>query len=74
MEQKRKEKLHSRILFENPYDIETVLESMRIASISSKEIHFMDNFINQIRSEPESDITKTCYEILTNLNLVKLKN
>ena len=70
MEQKRKEKLHSRILLENPYDIETVLESLTIASSSGKEIHFMDKFINQIRTEPQSDTTEVSYKILQDFNLL----
>jgi hypothetical protein len=74
MEQKRKEKLHSRILLENPYDIETILESLHIASAAGKEIHFMDKIINQIRNEPKIDTTEMCYKVLKDLNLLKLEN
>ena len=70
MEQKRKERLQSRILFENPYDIETVFESLSIASKAGKEIHFMDKFIDRLRNDSNSDITDVSCKILQDLNLI----
>lgn len=70
MEQKRKEKLHNSILLENPYDIETVLESLKLASSKGKEIHFMDKFINQLRTNLSGDTTEISYKILQDLELL----
>lgn len=70
MEQQRKEKLNNGILRENPYDIETILESLYLASKNGKEIHFMDKLIDQIKTKPKIDITELCYNILLELNLL----
>lgn len=73
MKQKKKEKTYSRVLSENPYDIETILESISIASISGKEIVFMDTLLFQLKKDPELDITELSYNILRDLNLLKLE-
>lgn len=64
--QKRK-----RIFLENPYDIETVFESMSIASYEDKELLFMDQFISSLRKNPDGDITEINFRILDKLNLLK---
>jgi len=73
MKQQKKEKPHSRILLENPYDLETVLESITIASRNSKEILFMDKFIACIRLDPTIETTELSYNILRELELLKLE-
>lgn len=73
MKQQKKEKPRSRILLENPYDLETVLESIAIASKNSKEILFMDKLIAHIRIDPTIDTTELCYNILRELELLKLE-
>lgn len=73
MKQKKKEKPHSRVLLENPYDIETLLESLLIASHHGKDIIFMDSFTAQLRKNPDADITELSYNILRDLNLLKLE-
>jgi hypothetical protein len=73
MKQEKKEKPRSRILLENPYDIETILESIIIASKGSKEILFMDKLIAQIRLDPTIDTTELSYNILRELELLKLE-
>lgn len=73
MKQQKKEKPRSRILLENPYDIETALEAIIIASKSSKEILFMDRFIAHIRLDPTIDTTELSYNILRELELLKLE-
>ena len=60
-----------RIFLENPYDIETVFESMSIASSQDKELQYMDQLIARLRLYPESDITEMNYKILENLDLIK---
>ena len=73
MKQQKKEKPRSRILLENPYDLETVLESIAIASRDSKEILFMDRLISCVRLNPTVDTTELSYNILRELELLKLE-
>lgn len=53
-----------KIFKENPYDIETVFESLSIASDNECEIIFMDMLINRLRADPSCDITNTSHMIL----------
>lgn len=63
-----------RVLFlENPYDIETILESLKIASKQNKEILFMDRLIGSLKIDPETDLTNLNYRILHDLSLLKLE-
>jgi hypothetical protein len=73
MEQERKEKYQKRILFENPYDIETILQSLSIASQNGREIIFMDRLISHIRLDPTIETTELSYNILRELELLKLE-
>jgi hypothetical protein len=73
MKQQKKEKLHSRILLENPYDIETLLEAIVIASQNSKEIIFMDRLISHMRLNPTIDTTELSYNILRELEILTLE-
>ncbi len=61
-----------RVLLENPYDIETVFESLEIANESEKELLYMDRLIATIRHDPEGDLTNINYRILLDLGLMKL--
>ena len=61
-----------RVFLENPYDIETILESITIASRSGKEIIFLDRLITGMRKTPDSDMTKLSYDILSDLQLIQL--
>jgi hypothetical protein len=61
-----------RVLLENPYDIETVFESLEIANESEKELLYMDRLIATIRLDPEGDLTNINYRILLDLGLMKL--
>jgi hypothetical protein len=69
----KQEKASSRIFLENPYDLETVFESMSIASDRNKELLFMDKFISSIRANPEDEITSICYKVLSSLDILELK-
>ena len=60
-----------RVLLENPYDIETVFESLEIAAESEKEMLYMDRLIATIRLDPEGDLTNINYRILLDLGLMK---
>lgn len=65
--QKRK-----RVFLENPYDIETVFESLSIASSNEKELLYMDQLLARIRLDPEGDLTEINYKILKDLKLIDL--
>lgn len=70
---KEKQKPSStKVLYENPYDIETLLESLIIAEKNDKEFLYMDKFIATLRLDPEGDITNINYNILRDLGLLKL--
>jgi hypothetical protein len=62
----------TRILLENPYDLETFFESLNIASNHEKELLYIDRFIAALRSNPAGDITTINYTILKDLGIIKL--
>lgn len=70
----KKRVVQKRIFCENPYDIETLFESLSIASASDKELIYMDRLVSTIRLDPLGDITTINYKILKELDLIKLKN
>ena len=61
------------IFLENPYDIETVFESLSVAADYDKELLFMDKLVATIRLDPEGDLTDIMYKILDDLELLKLQ-
>jgi hypothetical protein len=71
--QTKQEKASSRIFLENPYDLETIFESMSIASEHNKELLFMDKFISQLRINPKEEVTNICYNVLRSLDILKLE-
>ena len=73
-EQKQKQgSSQPRIFLENPYDLETIFESLSISTDHGKELLFMDKFVAYIRANPEEDVTNVCYNILRALNILKLE-
>ena len=62
-----------RILLENPYDLETIFESLSISSDKEKELLFVDRLIAGIRLDPEVEIAELTYNILRELDLLKLE-
>lgn len=73
MKQEKKEKLHRNILLENPYDTETILESIIIAAKDGKDILFVDKLIANLRQDPKTDTVELSYNILRELELLKLE-
>jgi hypothetical protein len=61
------------IFLENPYDVETLFESLEIAGSQGKELLYMDRLIATIRLDPEADLTNLNYKILHDLNLLTLE-
>ncbi len=62
----------TRVFRENPYDLETIFESMSIASNNDKELIYVDRLITELRLNPDGDLTSINYRILNDLNLIKL--
>ena len=62
-----------RIFLENPYDIETVFESLSIAANHDKELLYVDRLIAHLRLDPLADLTTLNYNILRDLEVLKLE-
>lgn len=62
-----------KVFLENPYDLETILESMSIASDSDKTLLFLDKLIATIRLDPLVEISTLSYKILQELSIMKLQ-
>ena len=58
---------------ENPYDLETVFESLYIAEIENKELLYIDRLIMLLRDNPKADLININYSILNDLKLMKLE-
>lgn len=63
-------KNHKKVFKENPYDVETVFESLSIASDNNMELLYMDRLINGLRSCEDCDITSLSYAILKDLKSI----
>ena len=61
------------IFLENPYDLETVFESLEIAKTQNKELLYLDRLLATLRLDPEGDITNINYKILNDLGLLSLQ-
>lgn len=68
-----KQQPKKKIFLESPYDIETIFESLSIASYNDKELIYMDRLIATIRLDPLGDLTNINYKILKDLNLLNLE-
>lgn len=65
--------IKQQVFIENPYDVETLFESLKIASEQNKELLFVDRLITMIRLDPEGDLTNLNYRILHDLQLLSLE-
>lgn len=72
-QKERKKSSSPRIFYENPYDLETLFESLTIASEKDKELIFVDRLISLLRLDPQADITNLSFKILRDLEIVKLE-
>lgn len=72
--QKQRQKSSSpRVFCENPYDLETLFESLTIASENDKELIFVDRLISLLRLDPQADIANLSFKILKDLDIIKLE-
>lgn len=60
------------IFLENPYDVETIYESIKIASKHNKELLYMDRLLATLRLDPEGDLININFRILNDMQLLKL--
>jgi hypothetical protein len=63
-----------RIFLESPYDLETLFESLSIASTHDKELLYMDRLVALLRLDPTADLTTLNYKILRDLKILELEN
>jgi hypothetical protein len=61
------------IFMENPYDVQCVMDCMKIAKTQNKELVFMDKLLATVRVDSECDIVNVSYRILMDLKLLKLE-
>lgn len=61
------------IFLENPYDVQCVMDCMKIAKTQNKELVFLDKLLATIRLDSEGDIINISYRILMDLKLLKLE-
>lgn len=67
------ENFKQRIFYENPYDIETFLEGLEIASKHNKELIYMDRVFAYLRQDSIREMTDIVFEILNkDLKLVNM--
>lgn len=65
--------MKKRIFGENPYDLETLLESIKIASKNGTELLFLDKIVTSLRSDPYADLTNIAYKALNDLQILKFE-
>jgi hypothetical protein len=61
------------IFLENPYDLQCVLDCLKIAKVKNKDMIFMDRLLATLRLDPEGDIVNISYRILNDLSLLQLE-
>lgn len=61
------------IFVENPYDVQCVMDCMKIAKAQNKELVFLDKLLATLRIDSEADIVNLSYRILMDLKLLKLE-
>ena len=61
------------IFLENPYDVQCILDGLKIAQEKNKQLLYMDRLLATLRLDPEGDIVNISYRILLDLDLLKLE-
>jgi hypothetical protein len=61
------------IFMENPYDVQCIMDCMRIAKTQNKDLVFLDKLVATLRLDSETDIVNASYRILLDLQLLKLE-
>lgn len=71
---KKQHQVPPRIFYGNPYDVETFLEGISIASHHNKELLFVDRFVTYLRLDPERDVTDVVFNILRDFDIIKFES
>lgn len=58
---------------EDPYDLETLLESIHMSSLENKELLFLDKFITNIKENPDDNTVEVSYRVLRELDILRLE-
>lgn len=58
---------------EDPYDIETLIEAIHMASLENKELLFLDKLLTEIKETPSNNTVDVSYRILRELEVLKLE-
>jgi hypothetical protein len=61
------------IFLENPYDVQCILDGLKIAQSKNKQLLYLDRLLATLRLDPEGDIVNISYRILLDLELLKLE-
>jgi hypothetical protein len=68
----RKQRATLWMFYENPYDLETIFDSLRLAAKHGKELVFMDRLLSRIRLDPEIETTELSFAILHDLDIIDI--
>lgn len=71
MNEKTESKEQRLVFLENPHDIETVFESLSIASDMDMELLYMDMLIHNLRTCEDCDLVDLSYKIIEKLKKIK---
>ena len=72
MSQAKNQKREIRIFNEDPYDLETLVDSINVAAAEGKEYLFLDMLVSSLRKQPQEDITELSFNTLRHLKLITL--
>ena len=71
MNEKTQSKNQRLVFLENPHDIETIFESLSIASDMDMEFIYVDMLIHNLRSDGDCDLVDLSYKIIEKLKKIK---
>lgn len=61
----------TRVYMDNPYDLETFLEALKISRDQEKEMRFLDLALSYLRLDPTIELADASYTALTKLKLIE---
>lgn len=61
------------VFLENPYDLQSILDCLKIAKNHNKELIYLDRVIATLRLDPEGDVVNISYRTMIDLGLIKLE-
>jgi hypothetical protein len=61
------------VFLENPYDLQSILDCLKIAKNHNKELIYLDRVIATLRLDPEGDVVNISYRTMIDLGLIKIE-